>query len=573
MPAERVALGYLRVSTERQAGELVTSLGDQEKAIVRLASTLSASIERIFRDEGASGATVAGRPAFRALLEYCAKHPRRRAPGYVLFLNASRFGRFDDPDEPAALRFQLRQLGWEVRFAEGDAREDAGYIERGVIRAVGDGQAGEYRQNIIRNAQRGSRGTAEKGFWTRREPFGYLRAVVQPADRARTLAPRQRKAPDEKIKLTPGLPNEVATVKWLFESFVNGRSIASLVPQMQARDSSRKWSRHALKLVLTNRVYLGEMVHGRRSGALVRQRIWWTDPSTWLTIPNAHEPLIDLATFEKAQLRLGTIPRHRSSRIDYLVTGLVTCSQCGEPYIGGGQNGAFHDGTEVRFYKDRGGERQLCAGKLGNISKHLLEAAVIQVVAGEVEHGTVRAAIRQAARALENEQPATSRHTDLSRELARAESRRDRLIRMIADGVVSEDEGRQELSAARETIDGLRKRLASTAPVDVQQIRRESDRWLAVTKDFGKLLRQATGPEVRGILAPFLAGATFDKDSRELRVRVRTVPFTLSMATQPVQGCDSKDEKVVVLSISLKQERRGQPVVIPPLRRVAGGRR
>ena len=56
-------VGYLRVSTERQAGEQYTSLADQERAIAALAARLEHPVERWFSDAGASGATSAGRPA------------------------------------------------------------------------------------------------------------------------------------------------------------------------------------------------------------------------------------------------------------------------------------------------------------------------------------------------------------------------------------------------------------------------------------------------------------------------------------------------------------------------------
>src|SRR4051812_38011807 len=84
----RPRVGYVRVSTDRQAGEAQTSLADQQRAIEALASSLGLTVERWYRDEGASGATVEKRPALRQLVADIEAAPRsQKAPGFVLVLN------------------------------------------------------------------------------------------------------------------------------------------------------------------------------------------------------------------------------------------------------------------------------------------------------------------------------------------------------------------------------------------------------------------------------------------------------------------------------------------------------
>src|SRR5437868_5261521 len=85
-------VGYVRVSTERQAGEVYSSRRDQQRAIEQLAARLGRTGAAWYRDEGASGATATRRPAFMELLAYCESHPRSpQALGFVLVLNDSRF--------------------------------------------------------------------------------------------------------------------------------------------------------------------------------------------------------------------------------------------------------------------------------------------------------------------------------------------------------------------------------------------------------------------------------------------------------------------------------------------------
>lgn len=559
MPAERApALAYLRVSTERQAGETVTSLADQEKALTALGEKVGATVTQWFRDEGASGATVEARPAFSALLTHCRTHPRSgTAPGYVLVLNASRFGRFDDPDQAAALRYELRRAGWLVRFAESDDTEDT--IARSVMRAVGDAQASEYRRNIIRNAARGKRGASELGFWTSREPFGYRRAVVHPLGRERVLAPGQRKASDEKVRLVPH-DEEADVMRWAFERFGNGSmTMGQLVEQLQDRAPGRKWSRAVLRVMLTNPAYLGELVAGRRSGALWRQRIWRTDPSSWLRIPDAHPPIVSPELFSSVQRRLAlNPPRLRENRVDYKVTGIVTCATCGSPMIGGGTGGHFADGTRNRFYRCSAVGTGRCPGRIGNVSKHLLEDAMIGALAKELRHPTVRAAIKRATEETEQRPEQDRGRRQLSREIERAEARRDRLVAAIADGTMTAEEARTVLESTREAIARLRATSAEEQAIptpDAAAIARERERVLALALDFPRVARLATGPQLRDLLEPFLAGATFDKNARALTLRVRSVPLSLLASHSPRRVH--------------RQQIREVRVIVRPIRRVA----
>src|SRR5687767_5077982 len=103
-------VGYLRVSTEKQAAEDRTSLADQRKAIIERARALGRTVGEWFVDDGFSGATVEGRPAFSALFAACEQHPRMKlTAGFVLCLNDSRFGRFDDPKEATYWHVHLKK--------------------------------------------------------------------------------------------------------------------------------------------------------------------------------------------------------------------------------------------------------------------------------------------------------------------------------------------------------------------------------------------------------------------------------------------------------------------------------
>src|SRR4051812_13982858 len=192
-------IGYVRVSTEQQAGEQKTSLADQRRAITELATRLGRvlDLQHIFQDAGVSGATAEGRPAFMAMLNYCRENARPpHKPGMILILNDSRFGRFRNLNEAGHWAYTLEALGWPVRFVESDDVRDP--LARGIIRFVNSAEASTYRANLVKRSKAAARSHAELGRWQQEAPFGYRRLATRKDGSAqRVLAIGQRKAHDE----------------------------------------------------------------------------------------------------------------------------------------------------------------------------------------------------------------------------------------------------------------------------------------------------------------------------------------------------------------------------------------
>jgi DNA invertase Pin-like site-specific DNA recombinase len=379
-------VGYVRVSTDRQAGERQTSLADQQKAIEGLAAKLGQAVESWYRDEGASGATVEKRPALRALLSDCLAAPRPRSrPGYVLVLNDSRWGRFPNPDQAAALRFQLDQAGWLVRFVEGDESDDP--TMRHVMRAIGGAQASEYRRNVQRNARRGSRGTAAQGFWATRAPYGYRRVVVFPAGAHRVLDAHQRKAPNEKVALEPHAA-EAAIVRELFLRYATGtESLASLAEWARAVDPSRRWSARSIMLKLSNPAYVGDVISGRVSRGADGKIAAVHAESDWVMKKDAHPPIIDRDTFARCQEVLARNAKWtKRVRSDWVVSGLVRC-RCGKAYVAGGGNSNRARGrADTLIYRcvTKAGLKADRCQYVGAVKKEWLEAAVVDTLAAVI---------------------------------------------------------------------------------------------------------------------------------------------------------------------------------------------
>ena len=93
-------------------------------------------------------------------------------------------------------------------------------------------------------------------------------------------------------------------------------------------------SRNMLCALLSDRVYLGELVQGKtRKDSFGKTRL---DPALWIHVPNTHEPIISEADFDKVQLlRAASAKRYnitKQNSIEYnenLFKGKVLCPTCG----------------------------------------------------------------------------------------------------------------------------------------------------------------------------------------------------------------------------------------------------
>lgn len=513
-------VGYCRVSTEQQAVEVATSIADQEAAIRALADRLGVEVGRWFRDAGASGATVEGRPAFRELLRWCEEHRRpKSARGWVLVLNDSRFGRFEDPEESAYWRHHLYRLGWVVRFAEGD---DVEGDFRTVVRAIGSVQASEYRRNLIANTRRGMEGAARQGFWTRRAPFGYRRQVVYPPGSERVLEHGQRKAENEKVKLTPH-PEEAAVVRWAFERYASGEvSIAGLAEALAQRFPVRAWGVTTVREMLDNDAYRGAVVGGRqRDGGGV-----------FYGCEDAHEAIVPPDLWHRVQHRLAKNQKRGSGlQTRYLLSGILRCPYCGHTFNGGGGG---RDRTKAkrrkhrRFYRDSGGVRGECPGRIGTIMRYLVDDAVLEVLHSVTSDPVTRSRIEREIDAMLDRAPAAMSETEaqLRAAKAHAEQKRARLTHAIAEGILLPHEAAEQLDAIRAELAEVeaRRHALRFRQRRTRSIHQERERILEAVLDFPSVLEAAPPTRRRELVEPWLGRAEFDKLERRLLIGVRAVP-------------------------------------------------
>jgi len=92
-----------------------------------------------------------------------------------------------------------------------------------------------------------------------------------------------------------------------------------------------KWTTNAVKTILTNELYLGHLIQGKRTTVSYKNHKVIKKPKDkWIRRENMHEAIIDKETFVKVQLAIKerTKPM-KSTRVVHNFSGKVFCKECG----------------------------------------------------------------------------------------------------------------------------------------------------------------------------------------------------------------------------------------------------
>jgi DNA invertase Pin-like site-specific DNA recombinase len=502
-------IGYVRVSTERQAGEDRTSLDDQKREINAKAAQLGLTVGEWFVDAGASGGDH-DRPEFQRMYGFCTANPRSKSePGALLALGESRFSRSPDPHESAYWKHVFSQLGWTVRYVVGDVDNPDLQALMDSIHAM---QARKERIDQKIRTTNAMRTRAENGYWSRKAPFGYRRMTV---DTRRVLDTHEHKRPGEGFITLAVHEEEAAAVCWCFEAYASGATQRMLQEGLRERTSGRKWPQRHVAYLLTNDTYLG--------------RVRYRDQSFRA---DSHPAIVGQDLFDRVQKRLTkSKPRRGNKQASYLLSGFLRCPHCDGVYVGGGivtpKAGKKVGPREQRYFYREKHLRGECGSVRGTVLRHLIEDAAIEELGRALSTAGVQAMIAAAV----DQQVADSRDPSAAlKELAarerKLEEKRSRFMDLYGDGEISKpvltEKVRQiaadlaRVASERAGLGQVRERVASLSGA--------KESLLAAAADFaaGAAVLKAAGQEekLRKHLLRWLEWASFDKASRELTLRI-----------------------------------------------------
>lgn len=282
---------YVRVSTDDQARHGF-SLQEQREACRRRAKELGAKAILEFADEGISGATL-DRPGLERLRE------------------AVKAGQVDlivirDPDRLARklahqllLTEEFEKSGVRLEFLDFDWKDTPeGKLFYSVRGAIAEYEKEKIRQRMTRGKmQKAKQGGFPIGFYN----YGY---VYDPET-------GQVKIHEEEARVVAEIFN------WFTGEDIGVNGVAKrLNDRCVPTRKGKAWHRQVVKQILTNPVYKGA----------------WRYKGITIPVPT----IVDEATWFKAQEKLREARRLWAgrSRQDYLLSGIISCSDCGQTMTG-----------------------------------------------------------------------------------------------------------------------------------------------------------------------------------------------------------------------------------------------
>ncbi|MEX1826840.1 recombinase family protein [Luteibacter sp. CQ10] len=293
---------YMRMSTDMQQ----YSIHNQSTAIDSFAEQHGMDIVRVYRDEGRSGLTIEHRPGLTALMDDIGRgHACFEG---VLVLDVSRWGRFQNVDEAAYYEFLCWRKGVKV-FYVSELFENDGSPFSMIFKGLKRAMAAEYSRELSAKTSAGQRHLAGLGYRQGAMPgYGLRRLLVSAHGEARmVLGEGERKSlVTDRIILVPGPPEEVETVRWMFEQYLAGHRCTDIARMLNARGirthRGKPWVYATVKNVLDGEKYAGTNVFCRFKKRLAGP-LMPNPESDWVRKEGAYEPLVSPETFRAVQTR------------------------------------------------------------------------------------------------------------------------------------------------------------------------------------------------------------------------------------------------------------------------------
>ena len=304
----KIAAAYVRVSTERQDEY---SLDSQLRLIRDYASSHDMHVPRefVFVEDGVSGRSVKGRPAFQEMVALAKE--KDRPFDVILVWKFSRFAR--NQEESILYKSMLARSGVDV-VSISETMDDSPFAS--LIERIIEWMDEFYSIRLSGEVKRGMAERLSRAEIVTIPSFGY---DVQ----GKTYVPND-KAP---------------LVRGIFADYLSGKGIRTIAQELNAagiktrRGSapSNRWVRY----ILRNPVYIGK-IRWSTNGKVAYINDEKADHA--ILVDGGFEPLVDEATFNAVQERLdrraAALPYTRHDQpTEHCLKGLLRCSSCGSTLV------------------------------------------------------------------------------------------------------------------------------------------------------------------------------------------------------------------------------------------------
>jgi len=318
---------YTRISEQEKDSEH-NSIVRQVELLSSLASQKGLSINKEYTDNGVSGGSF-DRPAFNEMIDDI----QAGRINCVMVKDLSRFGRehidanyFIEKFFP---RFGVRIITAIEGFDSfGDNARMSG-IEVPLINLFNDA----YLQEVSKATRASLKAKMREGqFVGTLEPYAYVRS----------------EGDKHRLVIDPTVADNVRLIyKWYLEG-VAISGIAQRLNMMKIKNptawraklhqktaKSSLWQRQQIVVILSNEVYVGDMVQGKTTSPNRKVGIRINVPyKQWISVQSTHEPIISRKDFEIVQnmLKIHTKSQNTQISADHVsvFAGLLFCDECGK---------------------------------------------------------------------------------------------------------------------------------------------------------------------------------------------------------------------------------------------------
>ncbi len=306
-PRHRAVAYYRHSARDRQEN----SVSIQQELVRKWANENGVDIIHEFVDRGKSGLTAEGRDEFNDMMTNWVK--QKDDFSFVLCLDVSRWGRFQDIDLSATYSAEGKKHGKEVTYTTlGLPREDDPlypvYLQFERFRAA------QFSKELSVKVFHGCITIAKQGYWAGgKAPYGFNRLLLDETRRPlHVLEPHQKKGiQNQRVTLTPGDAAQVSAVRRIFGEFVGKGQTNHVVQRQQDiadglnQDGIRSpggavWDASKVRHILTNPMYAGTLVYNKTTQKL-KTPSRRNPKDQWIKTSGAFEPVIDSELFEQAQ--------------------------------------------------------------------------------------------------------------------------------------------------------------------------------------------------------------------------------------------------------------------------------
>ena len=338
------AYAYYRLSREEAQKSESTSISNQKKIVENYCKQHGITILKYFVDDGWSGGNFA-RPGFQEMLDALDSGKANM----VITKDLSRLGRdMRESSFYAEQYFPEKQIRYIAIADNFDSETE------NIMAPFQFAMNEVYLRDGSRKIKDVLKVKRQRGEYCACPPYGYKKHpknkdVLVPDEETAPIVQRIFKsaaAGDSSVKIAMTLSNEGVIPPLKYRVMYRD----NFTPEGAAR-ASDIWNHTTVKRILKNRVYLGHTVLGKTKKVSVKSKKKVPVPQQdWVITEATHEPLVDLNTFEKAQINMSKATKdyrkHEHVRKS-IFGGIAFCSKCGHALC---SSGTVHKGERQKYW-------------------------------------------------------------------------------------------------------------------------------------------------------------------------------------------------------------------------------